>query len=152
MQRQQKYSKDIRMLSKPFILVLLICAPLAFGQSEKRSSPDACAAVHSAYREMFSASNHNQTTNSGAANVTQAYATITGEAGYKESCKYLRDETLAGESAAVYSDIFTAKSGTATGTVWISKKAGYTLRQDVDVDMGAKGKGHQSITFDYPKK
>jgi hypothetical protein len=117
-----------------------------------QDSNDACAPVHAANQKMVSASNSSNATNTGALNVTDAYDRITSEAGHKETCKYLRDETLAGEPANVYSDVFTSKSGTATGTVWISKKNFWTLKQEVDVDMGDKGKGHRSIVFQYPKK
>jgi|ERR1700722_1128844 hypothetical protein len=153
MESLRKYSRNIGVIRKCRVLfVILVGVSFAFGGAGQTSSANPCDAVHSAYQKMFSASNNSRATNSGAVNVTQAYGKITSEAGHKESCKYLRDESLAGEPAAVYSEIFTATSGTATGTIWISKKAGYTLRQDVDVDMGAKGKGHQSMIFDYPKK
>jgi hypothetical protein len=45
-----------------------------------------------------------------------------------------------------------SKAGLADGKVWISKKTGLVLQQEVDVDLGAKGKGHQSMKFDYKKK
>ena len=123
-------------------------APAAPQDADK----DACAPVHAAYQKMLKESNSSNAKNAGTVNVAAAYDAITSEAGHKETCKYLRDETLAGEAANVYSDAFTSKSGTANGTVWISKKNGWTLKQEVDVDMGAQGKGHQSIVFEYPKK
>ena len=108
--------------------------------------------MRAAYQKMLKESNSSNAKNSGAVNVSAAYDAITSEPGHKETCKYLRDETLGGESVNVYSDVFTSKSGTADGTVWISKKDGWTLKQEVDVDLGALGKGHQSIVFEYPKK
>jgi hypothetical protein len=132
------------------MVVVIGCGSIVAGGPQ--DSNDACAPVHAAYQKMQSASNSSNATNTGALNVTDAYDRITSEAGHKETCKYLRDETLAGEPANVYSDVFTSKSGTATGTVWISKKNFWTLKQEVDVDMGDKGKGHRSIVFQYPKK
>jgi hypothetical protein len=42
--------------------------------------------------------------------------------------------------------------GTADGKVWISKTKGLVLQQEVEVDMGARGKGKQTIVFVYTKK
>ena len=107
-----------------------------------------CAPVHDAYNKMFELKGVSNIKNSGTVNVTQAFGDITSDL-YQETCKYVRDELLNGEATSVYSDNFTGKAGNTTGLVWISKKTGATLRQDVDADMGAKGKGHQSIVFTF---
>jgi len=137
------------------IVVMASCASVATAGPQGAGTPqdtkDACAPVRAAYQKMLKESNSSNATNAGM-NVTEAYEKITSEAGHTEACKYLRDETLNGEAANVYSDVFTSKSGTANGTVWISKKNGWTLKQEVDVDLGAAGKGHQTIVFEYPKK
>ena len=112
---------------------------------------DSCDPVHDAYQKMNSTATSQNAKNSGQVNVTKALGTITS-GGYDETCKLLREESLNGEAAQVYNDEFKSKAGQAHGTVWISKKSGATLRQDVDVDMGTSGKGHQSITFEYKKK
>jgi hypothetical protein len=88
----------------------------------------------------------------GAVNVTKVLGDITAGGDWEETCTYLRDEAVDGEAAAVYSDNFTGKAAKAEGQIWISKKTGLVLRQEEDVDLGAKGKGHQSIRFDYSKK
>jgi hypothetical protein len=132
-------------------MTVIGCASIA-GAAPQDAAKDACAPVRAAYQKMLKESNSSNAKNAGTVNVTAAYDAITSEAGHKETCKYLRDETVAGEPANVYSDVFTSKSGTADGTVWISKKDGWTLKQEVDVDLGAQGKGHQSIVFEYPKK
>jgi hypothetical protein len=132
-------------------LALIVCASIAAGAPQD-TAKDACAPVRAAYQKMLKESNSSNAKNAGTVNVTAAYDAITSEPGHKETCKYLRDETLSGESVNVYSDVFASKSGTADGTVWISKKDGWTLKQEVDVDLGAQGKGHQSIVFEYPKK
>ena len=133
------------------MLAVIGFASIAVGAPQD-AAKDACAPVHAAYQKMLKESNSSNATNTGALNVSAAYDTITSEPGHKETCKYLRDETVGGESVNVYSDVFTSKSGTANGTVWISKKDGWMLKQEVDVDMAALGKGHQSIVFEYPKK
>jgi hypothetical protein len=91
------------------------------------------------------------TKNSGVANVTEAQGEITGDASYQESCKYLRDENLNGEATSVYSDVMKSRAGIADGKLWISKTKGLVLQQEVEVDMGAKGKGKQTILFAYKK-
>jgi hypothetical protein len=109
-----------------------------------------CDPVHTAYNKSFQMGAHMAIKNSGAVNVTEAQGVITGDA-YTESCQLLRDETLHGEAASVYTDVMKAPSGTADGKVWISKASGLILQQQVDVDMAAKGKGQQTIVFDYKK-
>ncbi len=123
------------------------------GSAAGQDSKDACAPVQAAYRKTASASDSSsKATNTGGLNVAEAYEKVTSEPGNKETCKYLRDETVTGEDANVYSDVFASKSGTANGTVWVSKRNGWVLKREVDVDMVGVGKGHQSIVFEYPKK
>ena len=122
------------------------------GAGAAQETKDACAPVQAAYLKTTSASNSSKATNTGGLNVAEAYDKITSEAGHKETCKYLRDEAVTGEDANVYSDAFASKSGTANGTVWVSKKNGWVLKREVDVDIAGVGKGHQSIVFEYPKK
>ena len=129
---------------------MAMAAPRAAGGQQ--AAGDACAPVQAAYQKTTSASNSSKATNTGGLNVAEAYDKITSEAGHKETCKYLRDETVTGEDANVYSDVFTSKSGTANGTVWVSKKNGWVLKREVDVDVTSVGKGHQSIVFEYPPK
>jgi hypothetical protein len=118
-----------------------------------QDAKDACAPVQAAYQKTASASDSSsKATNTGALNVVEAYDKITTEAGHRETCKYLRDEAVSGEDANVYTDVFASKSGTANGTVWISKKNGWVLKREVDVEMTGVGKGHQAIVFEYPKK
>jgi hypothetical protein len=124
---------------------------VADGRTAARAT-DSCDAVHAAYNKMFQTSPKMVTKDSGTVNVTKALAEITGSGSYQEICKYLRDEPLDGEPAAVYSEGFKSKVGSSDGKVWISKKTGATLRQEIDVDLGSKGKGHQSIRFEYAKK
>jgi hypothetical protein len=124
-------------------------AMVASAQSGIRQN--ACGPVHDAYNKTFSAGAKMSTKNSGAANVTQAQAQITSDASYQESCKYLREENLNGEATSVYSDVMKSAAGTADAKVWVSKAKGLILQQDVEVDMGAKGKGKQTMVFAYQK-
>ena len=141
------------------VLVLIVVVGCAgFGLAAQQAtgaaqeSKDACAPVQAAYQKTTSASNSSKATNTGGLNVAEAYDKITSEAGHKETCKYLRDEAVTGEDANVYSDAFASKSGTANGTVWVSKKNGWVLKREVDVYVAGVGKGHQSIVFEYPPK
>lgn len=63
----------------------------------------------------------------------------------KATCKYLRDEPVNGEDAAVYSNV----NEVVNAQVWISKSRGLPLRQEVDVDIGRSGKSHTSGRTDY---
>ena len=118
-----------------------------------QDSKDACAPVHAAYQKTTSTSDSSsKATNTGGLNVAEAYEKITSDPGHKETCKYLRDEAVTGEDANVYGDVFASKTGTANGTVWVSKKNGWVLKREVDVDVVGVGKGHQSIVFEYPTK
>jgi hypothetical protein len=136
-------------------MLLGLCAlwrtePIAAWQTG--GTKDSCNAVRAAYKATFAAGVHTSIANSGAVNVTEAQGDITSDGRYQQSCQYLRDESVNGEPASVYSSTMKAKAGVADAKVWISKKAGLVLQQEVDVDMGAKGKGHQSMKFEYKKK
>ncbi len=117
-----------------------VAGPQAAGAGQ--DTKDACAPVQAAYQKTTSESNSSKATNTGGLNVAEAYDKITSEPGRKETCKYLRDEAATGEDANVYNDVFASKSGTANGTVWISKKDGWVLKREVDVVMNGVGKGH----------
>ncbi len=104
-------------------------APRAGGQ---QAAVDACAPVQAAYQKTTNASNSSKATNTGGLN--------------------LRDETLQSEDTNVYSDVFASKSGIAKATVWVSKKNGWVLKREVDVEIMGVGKGHQAIVFEYPSK
>jgi hypothetical protein len=72
----------------------------------------------------------------------------------KYTCRYLRDESVNGETAAVYSthsersdeDLGQMKSD---GQVWISKSKGLPLRQEFDIESGGSGKQHHSARYEY---
>jgi hypothetical protein len=65
------------------------------------------------------------------------------------SCKHLRDESVKGESAAVYSGHSETDDTKADTQTWISKSKGLLLRQEEDVDIGGGDKRHFSIRFEY---
>jgi hypothetical protein len=137
------------------LVFVLACGTFVAGAQQdatKDAGKDACAPVQAAYQKTTSTpDSSSKSTNTGALNVAEAYDKITSDVGHKETCKYLRDETVTDEDANVYSDVFVSKSGTANATVWISKKNGWMLKREVDVSMANVGKGHQSIVYEYPK-
>ena len=65
------------------------------------------------------------------------------------SCKHLRDESVKGESAAVYSAHSETEDTKTDAQMWISKSKGLLLRQDDDVDIGGGEKHHRSIRYEY---
>jgi hypothetical protein len=66
------------------------------------------------------------------------------------TCRYLRDESVNGEAAAVYSE-HSEQEGTKSDVLsWISKSRGLPLRTEMDLDLGEKmGKSHFSTRFEY---
>src|ERR1700722_1331628 len=146
-------SADLLVRAGMMMGALIFCASVATAspQGAAQETKDACAPVQAASQKTTSASNSSKATNTGGLNVSEAYDKITSESGHRETCKYLRDETVTGEDANVYSDVFASKSGRATGTVWVSKRNGGGWKREVDVEMVGVGKGHQSIVFEYPR-
>ena len=68
----------------------------------------------------------------------------------KMTCRYLRDEPVNGEAAAVYSTHNETENGKVDVQIWISKSKGLPLREELDVDVGGKmGKSHSSMRYEY---
>src|SRR5579862_3463683 len=66
------------------------------------------------------------------------------------TCKYVKDEALNGETAAVYSVHDVTSQGTVESQIWISKAKGLPLRQDMDISAGSSaGKSHSSSRYEY---
>jgi hypothetical protein len=64
----------------------------------------------------------------------------------KMTCRYLKDELVNGEMAAVYSMHEVSPKATTDSTTWISKAKGLPLRSDADMD---GGKIHMSTRYEY---
>ena len=66
------------------------------------------------------------------------------------SCRYLRDEAVNGEPAAVYVEHSEPEGAISDATIWVSKSRGLPLRLEADTDAGGKmGKVHRAIRYDY---
>ena len=66
------------------------------------------------------------------------------------SCHYVRDESVNGESAALYSTHEESVHGKTDSQNWVSKSKGLILRQEIDIDTGgANGKSHMSSRYEY---
>jgi hypothetical protein len=66
------------------------------------------------------------------------------------SCHYVREESVNGQSAAVYSAHSESEHGKDDSQIWLSKSAGLILRQETDLDTGrAGGTIHMSVRYDY---
>ena len=72
----------------------------------------------------------------------------------KPTCRYLRDESVNGETAAVY-NTHSERSDlgqmhvTSDGQVWISKSKGLPLRDEMDIDAGNGIMDHHSTRYEY---
>lgn len=69
----------------------------------------------------------------------------------KFTCRYLRDESIDGETAAVYSTHAerTDMALKSDGKFWISKSKGLPLRLEEDFDQGSGVKNHLSTRYEY---
>jgi len=68
----------------------------------------------------------------------------------KMTCRYLREESVNGEAAAVYSQHIETENDKMDVQVWISKSKGLPLREQLDVDVRGKlGKSHSSMRYEY---
>ncbi len=68
----------------------------------------------------------------------------------KDTCRYLRDESVNGEAAAVYSVHSESPDDRVNHQIWISKSKGLPLKQKTDIDVGgAMGKSHKSLRYEY---
>ena len=56
------------------------------------------------------------------------------------SCKHVGDESVNGQSAAVYSTHNESEDTKEDGQVWVSKSKGLPLREEQDVDLGSGDK------------
>jgi hypothetical protein len=72
------------------------------------------------------------------------------EANGKATCEFLRNESVNGEPAAVYSMRRETEISKEDGQTWISKVTGRALRTEVDVEgAGGAGKSHLSARYEY---
>lgn len=69
----------------------------------------------------------------------------------KSTCAFVRNETVNGESAALYSIHSVNDVATSDGQEWISKSSGLPLRtaSSIDVGGGAMGKRRTITNYDY---
>ncbi len=68
----------------------------------------------------------------------------------KASCRFVRNELVGTESAAVYSMHREIEDSREDAQMWISRRTGLPLRDEQDLDAGGKaGKEHRSTRFEY---
>jgi|BarGraIncu00222A_1022003.scaffolds.fasta_scaffold279322_1 hypothetical protein len=63
----------------------------------------------------------------------------------KEVCTRVRDETVNGQPATLYTQDFTAPAGSTHAQLWVSKATGMLVRAEEDGDVKGKGRGHLSM-------
>jgi hypothetical protein len=64
----------------------------------------------------------------------------------KTTCRYLKDELVDGEMAAVYTVHEVSPRSASDSKAWISKAKGLPLRSDIDLE---DGKSHISTRYEY---
>jgi hypothetical protein len=68
----------------------------------------------------------------------------------KSTCQFVRNESVSGEAAAVYSMRRETDIGNEDGLIWISKSSGLALKKEADMDYGGKlGKMHLIARYEY---
>jgi hypothetical protein len=67
----------------------------------------------------------------------------------KTTCRYLKDESVNGETAVVYSTHSETGDIKSDGQIWISKSEGLPLRQELDIDSRGSGQHHHSMRYEY---
>jgi hypothetical protein len=66
----------------------------------------------------------------------------------KASCRYVRDEAVSGEAAAMYTIHTESEDVKSDGTIWIGKSRGTPLREEMGSDI-SPGKMHIAVRYDY---
>jgi len=71
--------------------------------------------------------------------------------GSKQPCKLVRDESIEGQAATLYSAHDPQDGASVVDTqIWISKSRGLPIRQVIDVDAGGtRGTSHTDLRIDY---
>jgi hypothetical protein len=68
----------------------------------------------------------------------------------KSTCQFVRNESVAGEPAVVYSMHRETDIGKEDGLIWISRTNGLALRRELDMDYGGSlGKMHLIAHYEY---
>jgi hypothetical protein len=66
------------------------------------------------------------------------------------SCHYVKDESVNGETAALFSTHGETEHSKDDNQIWISKSKGLILKQETDLDSGGgRPKTHMSVRYDY---
>jgi hypothetical protein len=66
------------------------------------------------------------------------------------TCHYVRDESVNGESTALFATHNQTANGTSDDQIWVSKSKGLIVKQESDIDIGGgRPKSHMSARYEY---
>lgn len=67
------------------------------------------------------------------------------------SCQRVREESVNGEAAVVYSGVTVSPDDRVESTTWISKARGVPLKTEMDTNVGGgkAGKSHTAVRYEY---
>jgi len=102
---------------------------------------DDCTAVRAAYKAGGQKKLHMEITGQ----ITLDEMSAIHKAKTADTCKLLRSETYKGQAALVYLEHVTGPAGTSDETVWVSKKTGFMLHQEVSTEISGRGKGRIKV-------
>jgi len=123
--------------------LLMFAAPFAIGIA--MADDAACAQISAANLKWGAVKGGKVSMTKSGVDFAKATPQIYGFGAH--TCSFLRDENVAGEAAAVYSETYTADVGSTHAQIWVSKKSGLLLKEEEDGDVKGKGKGHISGLF-----
>jgi len=67
----------------------------------------------------------------------------------RDTCRYVGEETVDGEPAALFSTAKEDDGGKSEGRIWISKRRGLPLRQQIHLSVGGGKVGESQMTTRY---
>lgn len=165
-------------MSRHYVFAFSVLLLLVMGQPGTAHSADSCQPVFDAIQKLVTSPSHSYSTGAvnGKATSTETiyvqgktYIFASGkwtvspatpadalaqeledEKQGKSSCQLVRNESVNGEAAAVYSMHRESDSRKEEGQMWISMVTGRALREEVGVDYGGSlGKSRLSARFEY---
>ncbi len=161
-----------------YVFTLSALSVLMMGHSPKVHAADSCQPVYEAIQKIMTTPSHSYSTGvvkgkpvstetiyvqgkayifaSGKWMVSPATPNdvlteeLENEKQGKATCQFVRNDSVNGEAAAVYSLHREVETRKEDGEMWISKATGRALREEDDVDYGGSlGKGRLSARFEY---
>lgn len=167
-------------MSRYYVFILFVLSFLVTGQAATARAADPCQPVFDALTKVATTPSHSYTTNIGAngGKATQGETIFANGQKYiraqgkwmripvtsqdvleqekdkrehgKSTCQFLRNESVNGETAMLFTVHREYEEVKEDGQMWVSRDSGLLLRVEEDFDNGGnKVKEHRSTRFEY---